>query len=103
MFHILQDSPDSPLRSFLLTVDIINIVGGYLSFLLLGWQASSPRERSDFWKVVLLTPVYWVMMSWAGWRAIWKLWRLPHQWEKTHHERAAARQFADGQPAQASI
>lgn len=103
MFHILQDSPDSPLRSFLLTVDIINIVGGYLSFLLLGWQASSPRERSDFWKVVLLTPVYWVMMSWAGWRAIWKLWRLPHQWEKTHNERAAARQFADGQPAQASI
>lgn len=102
-FHILQDSPDSPLRSLLLVVDIVNIVGGYLSFLLLGWQASSPRERADFWKVVLLTPAYWVMMSCAGWRAMWKLWRRPHQWEKTHHERAAAQQFADGPPTRAFI
>lgn len=102
-FHILQDSPDSSLRSLLLVVDVVNIVGGYLSFLLLGWQASSPRERADFWKVVLLTPAYWVMMSCAGWRAMWKLWRRPHQWEKTHHERAAARQFADGPPVRVFI
>lgn len=72
--------------SVLLAVDTVNIVCGYLSFLLLGWQTLTRAERAGFWKTVLLTPPYWAMMSWAGWRAIWQLWRRPHLWEKTPHE-----------------
>jgi len=70
----------------LLAVDVVNIVSGYLSFLLLGWQTLSRRERRGFWKIVLFTPLYWVMLSLAGWRAVWQLWRKPHHWEKTPHE-----------------
>ena len=76
--------------SMLLAIDIVNIACGYLSFLLLGWQTLTPAERPGFWKVVLLTPFYWAMMSVAGWRAVWQLWRCPHLWEKTPHEPAAA-------------
>jgi cellulose synthase/poly-beta-1,6-N-acetylglucosamine synthase-like glycosyltransferase len=72
----------------LLTVDTVNIACGYLSFLLLGWQTLTRTERRGFWKVVLLTLPYWAMMSCAGWRALWQLWRQPHLWEKTPHERA---------------
>lgn len=75
--------------STLLMFDVINIVCGYLSFLLLGWQTLTKRERREFWKVVVLTPPYWVMLSIAGWRALWHLWRRPHQWEKTPHEPAS--------------
>lgn len=86
---IILDRPMGVWRTLLFAVDIVNIACGYLSFLLLGWQTLDRRERKGFWKIVLLTPVYWVMMSFAAWRAVWQLWRDPHLWEKTPHGRAA--------------
>jgi cellulose synthase/poly-beta-1,6-N-acetylglucosamine synthase-like glycosyltransferase len=84
--ELLLSRPLGPLRSVLLAFDVVNIVCGYLSFLLLGWQTLTKQERSGFWKIVLFTPLYWVLLSWAGWRALWQLWRRPHHWEKTPHE-----------------
>lgn len=75
-------------RTALLTFDLANIAAGYVSFLVLGWQTLRPRERAAFWQVVLLTPVYWVLMSCAAWRAVWQLHRDPHGWEKTMHRKA---------------
>ena len=77
--------PTGNWKSVLLTVDIVNVACGYLSFLLLGWQTLKLREKLGFWKIVLFTPVYWMMMSVAAWRAVWQLWRKPHLWEKTPH------------------
>lgn len=84
--ELLSTGPIGPGRSVLLLVDVINIICGYLSFLLLGWQTLDESERRGFWKVVLFTPLYWMMLSVAGWRALWQLWRRPHHWEKTPHE-----------------
>ena len=81
--------PIGPARSLILLVDVVNIACGYLSFLLLGWQTLAKPERRGFWKVVLFTPLYWAMMSVAGWRAVWQLWRRPHMWEKTPHDDVA--------------
>lgn len=75
-----------PFKMALLAVDVVNIACGYLSFLLLGWRSLRKGERHDLWKVFLFTPVYWLMMSAAGWRAVWQLWRKPHHWEKTPHD-----------------
>lgn len=77
--------PTATLKALLLTLDLVNIACGYLSFLLLGWQVLRLRERFGFWLVVLFTPVYWMLMSVAAWRAAWQLWRKPHLWEKTPH------------------
>jgi hypothetical protein len=54
---------------------------------LLAFRCIDPPERRDFWKIVLATPVYWMLMSAAGYRAIWHLVRRPHHWEKTPHRR----------------
>ncbi len=78
-----------PLKMALLAVDAVNVACGYLSFLLLGWRSLRKGERRDLWKVFLFTPVYWLMMSAAGWRAVWQLWRKPHHWEKTPHGKGA--------------
>ncbi|MEQ1941977.1 glycosyltransferase family 2 protein [Mesorhizobium sp. VNQ89] len=72
-------------KSTLLAIDLMSVAGGYLSFLLLGWQVLKLREKLGFWKIVLFTPVYWMMLSWAAWRAVWQLWRTPFLWEKTPH------------------
>jgi cellulose synthase/poly-beta-1,6-N-acetylglucosamine synthase-like glycosyltransferase len=94
--ELLANEPIGGFRSMLLLFDTANIACGYLSFLLLGWQTLTKRERRGFWKIVLFTPVYWVMMSLAGLRAIWHLWRRPHHWDKTPHGISSSRTFHAG-------
>src|ERR687895_92615 len=36
-------------------------------------------------KLMLLSPLYWVFMSIAAWRALFQLILKPHHWEKTAH------------------
>jgi len=33
----------------------------------------------------LLSPLYWVLISLAAWKAVWQLIVKPHYWEKTVH------------------
>jgi cellulose synthase/poly-beta-1,6-N-acetylglucosamine synthase-like glycosyltransferase len=71
----------------ILALDIVNITLGYLTFLVLGMQTLLAKERMSLWVTVLLTPFYWILISLAAWRAVWKLYREPYHWEKTHHPR----------------
>jgi cellulose synthase/poly-beta-1,6-N-acetylglucosamine synthase-like glycosyltransferase len=77
----------SPIQRVLFMLDMFNIVFGYGAFLLLGWRATPPHRRRGFWKLVLFTPVYWMMMSAAAWWAGVQLFTKPHHWEKTPHKR----------------
>lgn len=81
--------PIDTFQSALLVVDTVNIVAGYVSFWLLGRQATPPGARRPIWRVVAATPAYWLMMSYAAWRAALQLYRFPHLWEKTPHGAAA--------------
>lgn len=83
---LLSAEPVSTVDKTLFVIDVVNIVCGYLSFLLLGWRAQTRAERRSFWKVVLSTLPYWALLSCAGWRALWQLWKRPHLWEKTPHD-----------------
>lgn len=71
----------------LLVLDTINLGCGYLAFLLLGGSTLLPQERGRFWQVNLWTPAYWLLMSAAAWRSAWQIYRAPHLWEKTPHQR----------------
>ncbi|MEZ5782699.1 MAG: glycosyltransferase [Rhizobiaceae bacterium] len=79
----------STLQSSLLVVDTVNIIAGYVSFWMLGRLATPPDKRRGLWKVIAVTPLYWLMMSYAAWRSIVHLYRMPHLWEKTPHGAAA--------------
>jgi len=86
--QIVLAAPASGWPVVLLTVDAVNIVCGYLSFLLLGHYATRRHERGAFWRTVLWTPAYWMLLSAAAWRACLQLTRNPHLWEKTPHVRS---------------
>ena len=88
--NLLRGEPLGVMHSIMLAIDATNIACGYASFLLLGWRTLEARDRSAFWKMALFTPVYWMMMSLAAWRALWQLWSNPHRWEKTPHFRTEA-------------
>jgi glycosyltransferase XagB len=45
--------------------------------------ASGSYDSLMWW--ALLTPVYWMLMSYSGWRAFIQFFRDPFVWEKTQH------------------
>ncbi|MEJ2435369.1 MAG: hypothetical protein P8Y53_20285, partial [Pseudolabrys sp.] len=62
-----------------------SIVIGYLTSAFLGWVGLARRGLKDVAWVLLLTPLHWLMLSLAAWRALYQLIVSPHAWEKTEH------------------
>lgn len=67
-----------------------NLVAGYTTYCLLVVAVEFAIIRPDrraglsvFW--ILLFPFYWLLISLAGWRALFQLIFKPHVWEKTEH------------------
>lgn len=80
---------DSNAETFLASrfgdLHLATIAAGYFSTViidLLGlWRRRLLREA---W-VLALTPLYWIYLSLAAWRALYQLLRDPYRWEKTEH------------------
>ncbi|MEP9370637.1 glycosyltransferase family 2 protein [Mesorhizobium sp. KR1-2] len=89
LIDMATSAPLGLMESIFLPLDMVNIAGSYLSFLVLGCRTLKVSERTGVCKVVLFMPVYWMMISLAAWRSLWQLWLRPHHWEKTAHRRAA--------------
>jgi len=85
LYAMLAAAEVGGLQIALLVLDVVNIVAGYATFLVMGYLTLRDDERAGFWRVVALTPLYWMAMSLAAWRALWQLYRTPHLWEKTPH------------------
>ncbi len=79
----------------LLFLDILNIVMGYLSFHTLGRRALAGTRMPG--PILPWIPLYWLFMSFAVWRALRQLNRLPFLWEKTPHRPARSIQETPGQ------
>jgi cellulose synthase/poly-beta-1,6-N-acetylglucosamine synthase-like glycosyltransferase len=67
-----------------------NFVHVYLFFVGLG--------RREYWDVIpslLIVPVYWMLMSVAGWKGALQLFTKPFYWEKTEHGLVDAHAYLD--------
>lgn len=60
----------------------------YLASVLAAVRTLRAQGRSDLVPHAVLTPVYWLLISWAAWCAVGDLLRRPHHWSKTPHEPA---------------
>jgi cellulose synthase/poly-beta-1,6-N-acetylglucosamine synthase-like glycosyltransferase len=74
-----------------------SIAVGYLASCFPGWLGLRRRGLLDISWVLLATPLHWILLSVAAWRALWQLAVAPYAWEKTEHglartSRRAARQ-----------
>jgi glycosyltransferase XagB len=70
-----------------------NMIAGYVSAMALAAVATMRSGRRALSPYVLLMPVYWLLISYAAWRAMVQLAVAPHFWEKTEH--AARRKISD--------
>jgi hypothetical protein len=58
---------------------------GYLTSAFLGWLGLLRRGLLSTAWILLLTPVHWLLLSLAAWRALYQLAFAPYAWEKTEH------------------
>lgn len=71
-----------------------NLAGGYLVHGFFAYEVM--RRRGAGSGLVLFTlPLYWVLISLAGWRALFQLFFSPFHWEKTPHGLANGRRNAN--------
>jgi cellulose synthase/poly-beta-1,6-N-acetylglucosamine synthase-like glycosyltransferase len=63
----------------------ITAVIGYLASAILGWVGLLRRGLQATAWVLILTPVHWLLLSLAAWRAVYQLVVAPYAWEKTEH------------------
>jgi len=61
------------------------IGAGYLSTIVIGLIGLSRRGLLRESWALILTPIYWMCLSLAAWRALYQLLREPYYWEKTEH------------------
>jgi cellulose synthase/poly-beta-1,6-N-acetylglucosamine synthase-like glycosyltransferase len=86
-------------QSSLLWIDVANITLGYASFIALGSMGLERHEKRGLWKVYLFTPIYWGMLSFAAWWALFQLFHRPHHWDKTPHRSARPKFVVKGEGA----
>jgi cellulose synthase/poly-beta-1,6-N-acetylglucosamine synthase-like glycosyltransferase len=67
---------------------------GYFASAFLGWLGLMRRDMSTSPWALLLTPIYWMLLSIAAWRALYQLVRAPYHWKKTKHGLAKTSQRA---------
>jgi len=62
-----------------------NVLIGYFTSAYLGWIGLARRGLLSTAWALLLTPLHWLLLSLASWRALYQLIKAPYAWEKTEH------------------
>ena len=72
-----------------------SVLIGYGASALLGWFGLARRGLMSSAWVLLLTPLHWLLLSLAAWRALVQLVVAPYRWEKTEHGLAQSSRVAE--------
>jgi glycosyltransferase XagB len=76
------------------------ILCGYASTIVLGLAGLARRGLVRHGWVLALTPLYWLLLSLAAWRAFFQLLSEAQRWEKTEHGLAKTSRLARPKPRQ---
>lgn len=89
MWHLVHSVYTTPLEQVLFLMDGINTAGSYVLFVTMGRQAMTRDERKRLGTKWRWVPLYWLMISYAAWRAAIELHTNPFFWKKTPHKPVA--------------
>lgn len=89
IYSVVSGTPiwrgDSATDAILVAVYGTTVIVGYLASAFLGWLGLLRRGLQSMAWVLLLTPLHWLLLSLAAWRALYQLVLAPYAWEKTEH------------------
>jgi glycosyltransferase XagB len=66
-------------------IGLINLGAGYAASGALAIAAALRYGKPRLILSIPLLPIYWLLISWAAYRALWQMVRQPFYWEKTNH------------------
>ena len=72
----------------------MSVIAGYLTSAFLGCLGLMRRGLAATAWILLLTPLHWLVLSLAAWRALYQLIVAPYAWEKTEHGLAKTSRLA---------
>ncbi len=81
----LMDGTDSMFLTVVMGLNIVVLSLGSAVSILAGAKGLKRKNISGWWFILATMPVYWILISIAGWMAIWQLVCKPHHWNKTSH------------------
>ena len=71
--------------SWVLWASLVNLLVGNVLMVYVSMMGAFKRQRYSLVAWALLNPFYWLLHSFAAYKALWQLIRKPHYWEKTAH------------------
>lgn len=77
--------PDTAVAWTLVAINSVNLGGLFTATLIAGWRGLTATGRRRQAALLLHLPVYWALMSFAAWQALYLFVRQPWVWEKTTH------------------
>lgn len=80
--------PDDSASSVMFGLQAVVLILGYAVTMETARRAAALRGFSRFGRYICTMPFYWLLMSVAGWYAVWQLCTAPFYWEKTSHGQA---------------
>jgi hypothetical protein len=77
--------PETAAESLRKALALATLATGYLGSILLGGVGLARRRMFGIAGTLLATPLYWLLLSLAAWRALMQFLFSPYKWEKTEH------------------
>ena len=68
----------------------IIFIAGHMAAIMTAMAGLCRRQKSELVRLLPLLPFYWLLVSWAAWRAVAELLRRPFHWFKTPHGHSPA-------------
>lgn len=85
LFGKVLTPPESVMGGVLFAFSVFILVGGYVSGMVIAALAAKRRRLMGLLPHLILMPLYWLMISFAAYRAALQLMTKPYLWEKTPH------------------
>lgn len=85
LYHFVGPAIEAFYPPFVFYMAVISLVFGNFLFLYYYMIGCARREQWALMKYVFFIPIYWLMISIAGFMAFFQLIFKPHYWEKTVH------------------
>lgn len=89
---------DAGVVFFLLAgVNLLVLVSGYAISIVLTRRALRKQGIAGWHFTIATMPLYWILMSFAAWLALWQFFTRPFHWNKTEHGLSSVRPVRPGQ------
>lgn len=85
VMNLFDNSVSSFFAKPFIELYLATIAAGYLTTVVIGLIGLAKRNLLGEAWILLLTPIYWICLSIAAWRALYQFLAEPYRWEKTEH------------------